>query len=92
MIIIIDDKIRINDNGSSFALMERNKRKSKESWEEFAWFTTLGAAVRAIARKRLATKKTLVSVREYVAEYVRITEELSKLAKASVKGRSVEIE
>lgn len=86
MEIQIDDKTRLRITDEYFAPMKWVKNKNKrigDSWVEYKWFSKLESCIRYLTQKKLAEKKVVVQLSEFITMYKEAREEIRSLLTAN---------
>ena len=79
MIIQIDDKTRLSVTSEYFAPMKIKKRKGVDTWEEYRWFTSLEHCIKFLTQKKLAEKKVVIQLKEFLTEYRKTATEIKEI-------------
>lgn len=74
--ILGNHQISITDG--SYDVLERRVVKGEEIWTAIKYFTSLGGALRYIARVRTISETTESTIRQYIEDYRRITKEITE--------------
>ena len=85
MIIKIDPQTRINMTEQYFALMAPATREGKPAWEETKWFSSLETCIQYIAKQKVAEKKDITTLKEFLLTYREILEEVRNIDLKSLR-------
>jgi len=80
MIIIIDNKTRLNVDGNYIAVMKVHKRANQpDQWEEYKWFTRIESAIDYLSQKRLSESERVVDMATFLSEYKIVRDDIKRL-------------
>jgi len=80
MIIIIDNKTRLNVDGNYIAVMKVHKRANQpDQWEEYKCFTRLESAIDYLSQKRLSESERVVDMATFLSEYKIVRDDIKRL-------------